>query len=73
LEALIGVLVSSISLQRGQMNTCRIAFSAATRADLDQAISTLQESQIGRVDSKMFRWQGHSNPETFSMSDGRHY
>jgi hypothetical protein len=29
------------------MNTCRIAFSSATRDDLDQAISTLQEAQIG--------------------------
>jgi hypothetical protein len=47
LEAFTGVLVSPIASQRGQTNTCRIAFSAATRDDLDQAISMVQELQIG--------------------------
>jgi hypothetical protein len=55
LDAFIGVLVSTTPPQRGQMNTCTIACSSATRADLDQAISTLQESQIGAASCSIDR------------------
>jgi len=37
------------------MNTWWIAFSAASRADLDQAISTLQEAQIGAANCSIDR------------------
>jgi hypothetical protein len=43
------VLVSLILPQRGQTNTCTIACSAATRADLDHSIGMLKASQIGEA------------------------
>jgi hypothetical protein len=47
----MGVEVSTISPQRGQTKTCRIVCWSATRADLDQAISTSQDLQIGEANS----------------------
>jgi hypothetical protein len=45
--AFTGVLVSPMLWHLGHMNICEIACSAATRVDLDQAISTLQVPHIG--------------------------
>jgi hypothetical protein len=47
LEAFIVVWTLQIAPQRRQANMCTTTRSAAIRVDLDQAISTLQASQIG--------------------------
>jgi hypothetical protein len=41
------VFVSAILAHLRHVNTCRIVFPSAMRADRDQAIWTLQTSQIG--------------------------
>jgi hypothetical protein len=51
----MGVNVSLIAAQRSPMNTWRIAFSSATRADRDHAISMLQDWQIGAANCAIDR------------------
>jgi hypothetical protein len=55
LDAFTGVLVSTMSPQRGQTNTCEMACSAGMRADLDQVISRPQASQTGPANCSIDR------------------